>query len=114
MRHGQSLQDNLAQNRKYAGVRADAEGQGKHRDGGEPRMLRQHPRPEPNVLPDRSHQDFPGKAACKHTASAMNASTSGVYARRANIVPRGGLASLVWAIDVMRPPLRTETSPADE
>jgi hypothetical protein len=38
-------------------------------------------------LPDRAHQDFPGKAACKHTASAMHASMSGVYATKANIVP---------------------------
>jgi hypothetical protein len=39
-------------------------------------------------LPNRSHQDFPGNAARKHTASAMHASMPRVYATKGNIVPR--------------------------
>jgi len=38
-------------------------------------------------LPDRSHQDFPGKAARDHTASGMNPSMPSVYGMAANIVP---------------------------
>jgi hypothetical protein len=74
-------------------------------------MLRQHPRPEPNVLPDRPHQDFPGTAARKHTAGAVNTSLECLYATKANIVPPQGLASLIQTKAVIGKPPWTNTTP---
>jgi hypothetical protein len=76
-------------------------------------MLGQHPRPEPNILPDRPHQDFPGTAARKLTADAVNTSLESVYATKANIVPLQQLASLIETKPVIRNPPWTNTTPAD-
>jgi starch phosphorylase len=60
MRNGQSLQEYLPENGKNAGVGADAERQGEHRDGGEPRPHPEHPDPVAEVL-----QDMPAAASLR-------------------------------------------------